>query len=265
MTDNKLYTPEYEALKSSSPEELKSLSVKRLRELAPNLYDYWNMSESPLCSETSSLLFAAGYAALAEAREGSLRTPTAPQIAERIACQLDVDEPGTSPETHAYNVRWITAIIKSARGEAHPAPPTDFHKYLRHLDDCGIHSRPNYNGSYICTCGLEEKLTFLLALKLRESEAQPAPQPTPHERYVNLDPPQGAFTITPADPPISGTLTPGAAESSAQPTLIETLGQTAPGAVTWGPVAAEATAQFTNTKKRSDYWNWKTLEKELKD
>ena len=105
-------------------------------------------------------------------REGSLRTPAAPQIAERIACQLDIDEPGTSPETHAYNVRWITAIIESARGEAS--------------------------------------------------------QPASLQAYSSAPGPQW--------------------QAPAKPSLIETLGQTAPGAVPWSPVEAEAPAQPSPVK-----------------
>jgi len=214
-----------------------------------------------------------------EAREGSLRTPAAPQIAERIACQLDIDEPGTSPETHAYNVRWITAIIESARDEASQPAPTKVGDYSCALCGFGLMEPCEHWKKMIGEAILEEegfaseaqpapaksdicrdchkpvtgsvhvemvsgnKMCFPCFRKLAPAEVQPTPQPTPHERYVNLDPPQGAFTITPADPPISGTLTPGAAESSAQPTLIETLGQTAPGAVPWSPVAIESPAQ----------------------
>jgi hypothetical protein len=161
MTDNKLYTPE---------------SVKA-REI------WWNELSrrgDPLHLTNLFAAFHAGW----EAREGSLRTPAAPQIAERIACQLDIDEPGTSPETHAYNVRWITAIIESARGEA----------------------------------------------------SQPAPQPTPpcdHAISLSRDY-RGPREWCPLH---------GAAETPAQPTLIETLGQTAPGAVPWSPVAIESPAQ----------------------
>jgi hypothetical protein len=98
----------------------------------------------------------------------SLRTPTAPQIAERIACQLDVDEPGTSPKTHAYNVRWITAIIESARGEAQPAPPQRICSNPNHANTDGSIDPHEIGPSCM-------------------AEAQPAPQPTPPAKEESWD------------------------------------------------------------------------------
>jgi hypothetical protein len=199
MTDKKLYTPaEYKA----AHKWLESKVSKEGRFFDTFTFVRW------------AQLFAE-YAA--EAREGSLRTPTAPTDESMILRQFRV------------------ALQRVTDGDH---------------ETCGCeHDDENcceVVGEFCPHC-----IAGTALAKESKSEAQPAPQPTPewgpdgHKAtcaWVQYSDKCNCGWLAEIE---RRRLARWAAEAPEQPTLIETLGQTAPGSVQWMPVAAESPAQPT--------------------